>query len=136
MPSFGPSPLGAQGDLARSMTAGQPAPMQQSPLSSNFAPNLVVPPPPQLPNKSPMSAMSPALQAAMQRGSQSTQTPPAPQQNSQQVTLPVQDQNQQQPGIQVPISEAELIIKAMTERLKHTTKMEAHSSYAAPQTEV
>jgi hypothetical protein len=40
-----------------------------------------------------------------------------------QVTLPdVQDTNPGQPGTQVPVSEGELILKALTKRLEHHSK--------------
>lgn len=126
IPSFGSSPIGAQGSLARSMMSGQPAIDQESPLSAGFDPSLVVPQRPPMPNGSPMSAMSPALKALVNQ----SQAPmgqlqqPVSSSQSNQVTLPVEDASPNQPGVQVQSSEAMKIIGAMEHYLKHITKKE------------
>lgn len=134
VPSFGPNPINAQGALSRSMMEGQPLPT--SPQSASFQPSLVVPQNPPMPNKSPITSMH--LQSAMARRAGQQQPDAVPQNatpsaSPNQITLPAQDQNPQQPGVQVPLSEAELIIKALSDRLKHHTKSEAHQTYASPE---
>ena len=122
--SFGNNVINSQGAISGNMRAGVPAPGQLSPQSPNFQGPLQAPQNPPMPNKSPTSAMhlTDALKrrnidpGAIAQLTQSTQP---------QVTLPIQDQNPQQPGVQVPQSEAELIIKALTDRMKTLGKHES-----------
>ena len=62
------------------------------------------------------------------------QQPPQgmPQQGQEQmVTLPTEDRDQQSPGVQVPTSEAELIIKALDGRMKSLSKIHGMAAQAA-----
>lgn len=112
--------------LSNTMATGQSPMNVQTPGSPMFDPGLISPNPSPMPNKSPMSMMH------LQNHFKNTGMPLPPQLQQMQggqgqqplVTLPIEDQSQQQPGVQVPASEAELIIKAMTKHLDHKHKME------------
>lgn len=126
--------MGGTSGLVRSMMAGNNTPQgaalsQDSPASAGYDPSLTVPSYPPMPQGSPVADMH--LKAAMARragGGQPAQPAPqsASQTPSQSITLPVQDSNPQQPGVQVNPTEAELIIKAMTDRMKHLSKKDEH----------
>ncbi len=66
--------------------------------------------------------------------SQMQQQPPQgmPQADGQQMTtLPIQDGDQQAPGVQVPTSEASLIIEALDGRMKSLSKIHTMAAQAA-----
>lgn len=124
-------PTSVLGQLNQSMQAGTPTLDQVSGSSPNFDPNLQPTSPAPMPQGSPATMMH--LHGALsRRGINPTsiqQLNDAGQQGGSNgqplVTLPIQDQNQEQPGVQVPMSEADLIIKALSKRLDHRNKMEA-----------
>lgn len=120
-------PQGLIGQLNQSMSQGVPALGQVSSTSPNFDPSLQAQPPMPNPTSSTGAGISPALQRAMAKGGQQQSQQP---QQPQSVTLPVQDQNPQQPGVQVPATEAELLIKALSSRLgligKHESAIRDH----------
>lgn len=111
--------LGGTGGLVRSMMNGSPSPLQQSPSSVGFDPNLQVPAYPQMPDKSPMTAIpTHQMEQPSQQPTQQSQQPGI-------VTIPgVQDAAPQQPGLQIPLSEAQLIVKTLGARLNHLSKKE------------
>lgn len=120
--------------LSSGMAQGNSPLNQVQQGSPNFDPSLQTPPNAPMPQKSPVSMMR-LSNAANQRGVDLSQHPqmmgaqapaPAAQPQQPQMTLPVQDQNPEQSGTQVPLSEAELILKAMDSRLKHLSKHEQH----------
>lgn len=118
---------GLQTQLAQSMQGGSPMNIA-TPGSPTAMPGLQAPAPTPMPDRSPMSMMhKPALQQAVQQSQM-------PQQAD--MTIPgLQDQNPQQPGVQVPTSEAELIIKALDSRMKSISKIHeavANNLYPAP----
>ncbi len=121
--------------LMSQLTAGMAqgtSPMNTvTPGAPTYQPSLVPPQNTPMPDKSPTSAMH--LHNAFQRRglpippqlqTQATAQPSVSQGGSQ-VTLPVEDQNPQQAGVQVPVGEAELIIKALTSRLQMLGKHES-----------
>ncbi len=124
------------GQAAAAMNSGQPPLGQVSNQAPTFNSSLQVPPISPMPNKSPMSAIHKALlrrninpstipQLGTQNVGVGSNMPPT------EVTMPqVQDTNQSQPGVQIPVSEAELIIKALTSRLgligKHESAIRDH----------
>lgn len=112
-------PQSLLGQVTSSMASGQSPLNQISSSSPASQPGLM--PPPQTPM--PGNDYSVIHKAAASRGmdlSGHPQLQPGQSQQSQgqDVTLPIQDNNPQQPGVQVPASEAELIIKALTGRMK------------------
>lgn len=116
--------------LTQGMQAGNSPMNTVTSGSPNFQPSLQSPTPSPMPNK------TFHLEAALKR--RGMQLPPQlaqqgePQAQGGQVTLPnVQDINPQQPGVQVPLSEVELIIKALSKHLDHKNKMEAKVLEAA-----
>lgn len=115
------------GQLSQQMAQGVPTLDQNTAGSPNFDPSLQPPMPGAMPQGSPMTAMDSALHRAHQRRGM-----PIPAQMSQasgqqgDVTLPIEDNNPQQPGVQVSPTEAELILKAMDSRLKHHSKITEH----------
>lgn len=115
-------PNGLIGQLNQSMSQGQPALSQVSSTSPSFDPSLQVQPPTAMPQKSPATMMH-LHSAAARRGIDHTQIPQLQPDASGMVTLPVQDANQQEAGVQVPISEEMQLIKAITKRLDHHSKM-------------
>ncbi len=122
------NPTGFIGQLNRSMQADTPALDQVTGTSPNFDPSLATPAPSAMPDKSPATMMH--LHGALARrgiNPTSIEQLNQPEQAGGQplVTLPIQDQSPQQPGVQVPMSEADLIIKALSKRLDHRNKMEA-----------
>lgn len=83
-----------------------------------------------------MGALQRSLQAKGIQMPQAAQSPQGAPQGGPQVTLPVQDENPQQPGTQVSQSEAQLILKALSSRLgmigKHESAIRDHI-FPAPQ---
>jgi hypothetical protein len=128
-------PQGLLGQINQSMSQGIPELGQVSSTSPNFDQQLQPNAPSPMPDKSPASMISPLHSALQRRG---MPIPPQLAQQNQgvgQVTVPngtpgVQDTNKQQPGVQIPASEAELIIKALTSRLgmlgKHESAVRDH----------
>lgn len=112
------------------MNSGAPALQQVSNTAPTFQPGMSAPTTP-MPDKSPASLIhgSPFHRALQRRGIDmptQAQMPATAQPNaSGDVTLPIQDANPSQPGVQVPPSEAELIIKALTSRLHMLGKHES-----------
>lgn len=113
------------GQLNSSMQAGTPEISQVSGGSPNFDPSLVAPQNTPMGDKSPASEIheTPLHRALKRRGISippqlQSQTAPTPGMT----TLPIQDESAQ-PGVQVPTSEAELIIKALTKRMDHHSKV-------------
>lgn len=131
-------PTSILGQISQSMASGQSPLNSISSSSPAFQPGLTPPSVP-MPDKSPASfihraagrrGMDLSNHPQLQANFAQSPTPGAPVNsdpssftNPQQATLPIQDQNPQQPGVQVPISEAELIVKALNKRLDHHTKM-------------
>jgi hypothetical protein len=113
--------------LTNTMSQGQSPMNVQTPGSPMYQPSLITPAPAPTPDRSPEAAMHLGAlhryyeKNGMQKPSQLTSAPTA-QPGGSQVTLPVQDTNPQQPGVQIPVSEAELIVKALTKRLEHHSK--------------
>lgn len=120
---------GLLGQLNQSMSQGVPALGQVSSTSPNADPSLQVQPPMAMPQKSPATMMH-LHSAAARRGIDHTQIPQLNLDASGQVTLPIQDANSQEAGVQIPVSEEELLIKAINtsnqalhKRLDHHSKM-------------
>lgn len=117
------------GQLSQQMAQGVPALDQNTVGSPNFDPSLQPPMPSAMPQGSPMDAIHRAFARRGKPVPAHLQAPQAPQAQPQQpdasgqVTLPIQDENPQQPGTQVQPSEAELLIKAITKRLDHHNKV-------------
>lgn len=115
--------------LSNSMAQGGSPMNVQTPGSPQFDPSLQMPSPTPMPDQSISSQFSP---------SQMQQQPPQGmgQQPQQMATLPIQDGDQQTPGVQVPASEAELIIKALGKRMQSLSKIhEMAAGTAFPQPE-
>lgn len=115
--------LGGTSGLARSMLGSNMLPQgaaltQESPASPNYDPALSAPANPPMPNGSPVADMH--LQQYMKGMNNQAPAAPAPQP---QAPAPMQVP---EPQMQPPVSEAELIIKAMTDRLKHMSKKDEH----------
>jgi hypothetical protein len=129
------------GQLNQSMQAGTPAIDQVSGSSPNFDPNLQPMGPSPMPEKS-VGTMMHLHGALKRRGIDPASLPQLSQNASGMVTMPNAaegDHNPAQPGVQVPVTEAELIIKALTTRLGHHSKLEASIADALlpqPQQEV
>ncbi len=107
------------------MQQGVPALDQNTPTSPNFEPGMTTPSIP-MPDKSPATMMH--LHSALQRRGINPASIAQLNNSNNSVTLPtqaIQDHNPQQPGVQIPASEAELIIKALSRRLEHRNKIEA-----------
>lgn len=127
--------------LNNSMQSGGSPMDVQTPGSPMFDPSLQTPSPTPMPQGSPMSQIHvthPDLHAVLQKqGISPGGGDPAMQPNAAgNVTLPLQDQEPQSPGVQVPLSDAQLIIKAMTKHMDHKNKIEAKVLDAAlPQPE-
>lgn len=116
--------------LSQSMQQGQ-SPMSVALPGSPTAMQGMSATPSPMPDKSPMSQIHPP------QGMQVPVNPQAPAQaTGQDVTLPVQDTDPNQPGVQIPASESELILKALDHRLKTLSKihsMAATSAFPQPQ---
>lgn len=123
------NPQGLLGQLNQSMQQGVPALGQVSGTSPNFDASLQPQPPTAMPQKSPATMMH-LHGAAQRRGIDPASVQQLQPDASGNVTLPVQDSNTQQPGVQVPVSEAELILKALSSRLgmigKHESAVRDH----------
>lgn len=102
-----------QTQLAQGMMGNSPMNIQ-SPSAPTYQPGLTTPLPPPMPDKSPASNFTPT---------QMQQQPPQGMPQDM-VTLPIQDGDQQTPGVQVPETEAELILKALTHRQKSISKVQ------------
>ena len=115
--------MGLLGQLNQSMSQGTPALGQVTGQSPNFQPQLQPPAPSPMPDKSPASMIpKTALHRAFER--RGKQIPPQLQNlgvgsNMPPSAAPQATGSTQPPqGVNVPVSEAELIIKALTSRLK------------------
>lgn len=111
-----PTP-GLMSQLAQTMATGGSPMNIQTPGAPTYQPGLQQPTPPQMPDKTfqtsqgaPMQQM--AAQQQLQQGQQ-----------GQMMTLPVEDQDPQSPGTQVTETEAEKIIKALSDRMKSLSKI-------------
>lgn len=109
--------VGLQAQLAQGMASGSPMNIA-TPGSPTFQQGLTAPSIP-MPDKSPATnftphQMSPAMQAPM----------PQQGQPQQMMTLPIEDANAQAPGVQVPESEASLILKSLDHRLENISKVQ------------
>lgn len=110
------TPNSIVGQLNRSINAGAPVLDQVSSSSPNFDSMLQPPANTPMPNKSPVTPLERALhrrgmtnvQVPQQASQQATQGQGGPE-----ITLPVNDSNPNQPGVQVPASEAEKLIGAL-----------------------
>lgn len=102
-----------QTQLSQSMLSGSPM-NTMTPSAPYYDPSLQSPQPVPTPDKSPATNFTPTQ---MQPQNQA----PLPQEMT---TLPIQDGDQGQPGVQVPKSEAELIINALTHRQKSISKVQ------------
>lgn len=127
--------------LNNSMQSGGSPMNVQTPGSPNYDPSLIAPSPTPTPQGSPMSQIHithPDLHAVLQKQGISPADPNAPTPNAAgNVTLPIQDEEPQSPGVQVPLSDAQLIIKAMSKHMDHKNKIEAKVLDAAiPQPQV
>lgn len=120
--SGGPMIGNPQGGFAASM--GQPAMNQLSPSSPNYQPSMQVSPPPTMPNNHLMDAM----QRRDQQGGQPAPTgqPVAPTGVSDPTTGVIQNavSPQGDGGQQVTDEEAQTIINALKDRLKHKSNLE------------
>lgn len=112
--------------LTQSMAQGGSPMNVQTPGSPMYQPSLTPQTPSPMPDKSPTTAMH---LGALHRYFEKNNIPKPSQLQSGniapagQVTLPpVQDVNPNQSGTQIPTSEAELIIKALSKRLEHHSK--------------
>lgn len=117
-----------QNALAQGMQSGSPM-NAQTPSAPGFDPGTQPPAQPPMPNQSPMSQIRPM--PGQVAGGQ-------PQGQGQMMTLPVNDSDPNTPGVQIPASESELLIKALNDRLKSLSKihtMAAQAAYPQPQQE-
>ena len=125
-------PSSIVGQVNRSMNAGVPALDQMSSSNPGFNPGNMPPASAPMPNKSPMSAIHKALgrrginPASIPQLNQSpqisAQTPPPPQ-------MPVGEsggvaQASSAPTASMPVSETELILRALSKHLDHKGKIE------------
>ncbi len=135
MQGISPSSLGNQ--YAASVQGGGSPLNIMTPGSAGFQPQLQTPQAPNMPSKSPMSQINPPSPMLDQNGqpvghpliNPPPPLPPHPVQN--QVTLPIQDSDPNQPGIQIPATESELILKALDHRLKALSKIHLSAAQAA-----
>lgn len=117
--------------LAQSMQSGQSPMNISTPGGPMQQQGLQAPSPTPMPDKSPMTMINPP------QGMQVPTNPQSPAQaTGQDVTLPIQDANPQQAGVQIPASESELILKALDHRLKTLSKIHSMAATSAfPQPE-
>ena len=110
------------GQVNRSMNAGVPALDQMSSSNPGFNPGNIPPSSAPMPNGSPMTGVETALHRHFKRNNMAVPQQLQPQQPE--ITLPVQDANPSQSGTQIPVSEVELVLRALSKHLDHKNKIE------------